>query len=291
MPRGHNCTPLFALSPNWEKEFLVPYALQCTTAGPCNAIPSHLLGVGSVCGLGPDLVGIHSISLAARYRVAACSTTLTQGLEKIQTARGHNCTPLSALPPAWERDFLVPSMAFGTANAFDVVCRLDRDDTLDEVPQNKRKNVATGPLLDQLRKQDFAGPHSSRASRVLGPISRQRVADMLPHMKSVSRASRPGLLVGFLRILCNGHCTAQRFHTEEHDHTCRIGCANEPDSLSHYDECPRLYNFLFSLWRHATILPQRNLLLHDLITRVFLRSLQHGIVVLGFLDAFGLCPS
>ena len=26
--------------------------------------------------------------------------------------------------------------------------------------------------------------------------------------------------------------------------------------------------------------------LHDLITRVFLRSLQHGIVVLGFLDAF-----
>ena len=26
----------------------------------------------------------------------------------------------------------------------------------------------------------------------------------LPHMKLVSRASRPGLLVGFLRILCNG---------------------------------------------------------------------------------------
>ena len=50
-----------------------------------------LLGVGSVSGLGPDLVGIHSISLAARYRVAACWTTLTQGLGKIQTARGHNC--------------------------------------------------------------------------------------------------------------------------------------------------------------------------------------------------------
>ena len=32
-------------------------ALQCTTAGPYNAIPSTLLGVGSVCGLGPDLVG------------------------------------------------------------------------------------------------------------------------------------------------------------------------------------------------------------------------------------------
>ena len=51
-------------------------------------------------------------------------------------------------------------------------------------------------------------------------------------MKSVSRASRPRLLVGFLRILCNGICTAQRFHTEGHDHTCRIGCPNDL-SLSH----------------------------------------------------------
>ena len=43
------------------------HALQCTTAGPYSAVPTNLLGVGSVSGLGPDLVGIHSISLAARY--------------------------------------------------------------------------------------------------------------------------------------------------------------------------------------------------------------------------------
>ena len=76
------------------------HALQCTTAGPYNAIPSNFLGVGSVCGLGLDLVGIHSISLAARYRVAACSTTLRQGLEKIQAARGDNYTPIFAFSPA-----------------------------------------------------------------------------------------------------------------------------------------------------------------------------------------------
>ena len=34
------------------------HALQCTTAGQYNAILSTLLGVGSVCGLGPDLVGV-----------------------------------------------------------------------------------------------------------------------------------------------------------------------------------------------------------------------------------------
>ena len=105
-------------------------------------------------------------------------------------------------------------------------------------------------------------------------------------MNRVSCASRPGLLVGFLRILCNGLCTALRFHTAENDHTCRIGCPDEPDSLTHYNECPRLYNIFLSFWRHATNLPPRNCLLHDLISRVFLRSLQYGIVVQGFLDAF-----
>ena len=137
-------------------------------------------------------------------------------------------------------------LAFSTANAFDIVCRLDRADTLDEVPQNKKHNVAIWLLMNKLHNQDFAGPLASRASRVLGPISRHRVADILHHMKSVSRASRPGLLVGFLCILCNGLCTAQRFHTDEHDHTCRVGCPNEPDSLTHYNECPRLCNISLS---------------------------------------------
>ena len=174
--------------------------------------PLKLLEVRSVCGLGPDLVGIHSISLVVRYRVAACSSTLRRGLAKVSVARGHNCTPFFALCPAWEHEFLIPSMAFNTAGAFDIVCRLDRNDTLDEVPQNKKQKVATVLLLDKLHKQDFAGPLACRASRALGPISRHRVADILFHMKIVSRASPLGLLVGFLRILCNGLCAAQISH-------------------------------------------------------------------------------
>ena len=161
-------------------------------------------------------------------------------------------------------------MAFNTASVFDIICRLDRDDTLDDVPQNKKQKAATGLLLDKLRKQDFAGPLACRDSKVLGPISRHHVADTLPHMKIVSRASGPGLHVGFLRILCNGLCTAQRFHTVEHDHTCRIGCPDEPDSLTHHNECPRLDNIFLSFWRHATILPQRNHFLHDLITPIII---------------------
>ena len=44
------------------------HALLCATAGPYNALPTSILGVDSVCGFGPGLVGIHSISLASRYR-------------------------------------------------------------------------------------------------------------------------------------------------------------------------------------------------------------------------------
>ena len=163
-------------------------------------------------------------------------------------------------------------MARSTADTFCIVYRLDRNGTLDEAPQNKKQKVATGLLPDKLHKQDFAGPLSSLASKVLGPISRYRVADILPHMKSISRASRPGLIVGFLRIIFNGLFAAQRFHTEEHDHTCRVGCPNEPASLTHCNECHRLYNIFISFSGHAGVLPQRNHLLHDLITRVFLRS-------------------
>ena len=63
-------------------------------------------------------------------------------------------------------------MTFHTANAFDVVCQLDRNDTLDDVPQNKKQKVATDLLLGKLHKQDFAVLLACRASKALGPIGR-----------------------------------------------------------------------------------------------------------------------
>ena len=57
------------------------HALQCIAAGPYNAFPTSLLGVGSVCGLGPDVVGIHSVSLAAASELPRVQTRSTKGLE------------------------------------------------------------------------------------------------------------------------------------------------------------------------------------------------------------------
>ena len=145
------------------------HALQC--AGPYNAIPTSLLGVGSVCGLGPDLVGIHCISVAARYRTAACSSTLSEGFEKIQAARAYDFASVLALSPIWDKKFLAPSMARSTADAFNIVCRLDHNGKLDEFSQKKQK-VAISLLCGKLHTQDFAGPISLQASKVLGPSSR-----------------------------------------------------------------------------------------------------------------------
>ena len=58
-------------SKSWENQWNLQEprrttgALQCTTAGPHNAIPTDLLRAASACGLGIDLFGIRIFGLAA----------------------------------------------------------------------------------------------------------------------------------------------------------------------------------------------------------------------------------
>ena len=108
---------------------------------------------------------------------------------------------------------------------------LDRNGKLDDSPRDKQQKVAIGLIRDRRRTLDFAGQISSRASKAFGPTRRYRVADILPHMKLALRASRPGLAVGVLRIVCDVPCTAQRFHIEGYELMCLVGCQNELTSL------------------------------------------------------------
>ena len=123
---------------------------------------------------------------------------------------------------------LLPWLAPRMLSILSVACTVMTN--LMKLRRKRNRRLSLEYSVTNFLEQDFAGPISLRASEVLGPVSRCRVADVQPHMKLVSRASCPGLIVGVLRILCNGRCTAQRFHTDEHDHTCRVGCPNEPDS-------------------------------------------------------------
>ena len=66
-------------------------------------------------------------------------------------------------------------------------------------------------------------------------------------MKLVSRASRPGLTVGFLRIPCNGLCTAQKMYILRIVNIRVVLDARMNPTLSHYNECPRLYDMFRNL--------------------------------------------
>ena len=79
-----------------------------------------------VCGLGPHRGGYSLHQPCGSIELLHARPRLAKALTKSRTARGHNSPPIFALSPVWEKEFLAPSMACSTANAFDIVCRLDR---------------------------------------------------------------------------------------------------------------------------------------------------------------------
>ena len=161
-------------------------------------------------------------------------------------------------------------MAHNTVEAFDIVRRLDRAGKVDDSLHGKKQKAATALSRDELQKQDFAKPVSLRLSRILGPISRFRIAQNMPQMSRASRASRS-------RITLGPYASTAMVCVRHKDYTLRE---------THRGVEPLLYNFFASVWRQTTVPPRRSHLFHDLITQVFLRSLQYGIVVMGVIDAF-----
>ena len=75
--------------------------MHCTTAGSYNAMLTNLLDGGSVCGLGPDLVG--------PIEMPRVRTRSAKGFQKIQAARGFDFAPIFALSSYWKHKFLAPS--------------------------------------------------------------------------------------------------------------------------------------------------------------------------------------
>ena len=92
------------------------HALQCTTAGPYNAISSTLLGVGSICGLVPDLVAFIPSAWLLAIELRHARPRLAKVLRR--STRLVGTIALLFWPSVLEKKFLVPSMAFGTADAF-----------------------------------------------------------------------------------------------------------------------------------------------------------------------------
>ena len=85
------------------------------------------------------------------------------------------------------------------------------------------------PPIRAHRQRPGKNDHA-RVSRILRPISRFRIAQILPQMNLASRASCPGLTIGFLT------------------HPLQWSLCDTNFS-SHYNECPLQNNFFASVWR------------------------------------------
>ena len=139
--------------------------------------------------------------------------------------------------------------------------------------------MSTGPF----RRRYWSPRHKMHegcdnlALRTFGPISRHRIAQVLPAIRSASRATRPGLAVWIIRVMCNRLCTSKRFHVDDDDQGCRQGCRR------HYNQSPRMAAIPISEGRCSLA---SELLLHDLTRKTGCLGIQHRILVLGVIDAF-----
>ena len=117
------------------------HALQCTTAGPYNAIPSKLLEVRSVCGLGHDLVGIpfHQPGGPA-IGLQHAHPHFAEVLKKSVRYAGTIALLSLLYLPLGNMNFLFPPWPGAQRMHLLLFVVWTGNDTLDEVPQNKKKN-------------------------------------------------------------------------------------------------------------------------------------------------------
>ena len=107
--------------------------------------------------------------------------------------------------PSEKRTSVLPSMSRSTLESFSIVCR-----------------EAVGYHNLAPRRITWAGLCWTNL------LTGLQSAGIDQPLSNCVHHCRPGLTLGFLRILCNVLCTAQRFHTEGDEPTCRIGVRMHP---------------------------------------------------------------
>ena len=77
-----------------------------------------------------------------------------------------------------------------------------------------------------------------RSNCALGFVLQYRVQYLVKCLCLTANSCKTGLLVGALRIACNGLCTAARFHSADDIPGCLLGCSEGLDCSRHYNQCP-----------------------------------------------------
>ena len=94
------------------------------------------------------------------------------------------------------------------------------------------------------------------------------------------------MVVGALRIACNGLCTAARFQTAKEDPGCLLGCHEGLGCVRHYNRCPTIFESLCPLWPGTGECISPTPIFNELLFKIAVRSDRLCILVTGLLDAF-----
>ena len=89
---------------------------------------------------------------------------------------------------------------------------------------------------------DIAKAICSRSNRVQGFVSQHRVRLLMKGLCRTTSSCKAGLVVGALRIACNGLCTAARFHTAEENPGCLVVCHEGLDCSRYTIDAPHCSN-------------------------------------------------
>ena len=101
-----------------------------------------------------------------------------------------------------------------------------------------------------------------------------------------ANSCKPGLVVGALRIACNGLCTDAMFRTAADNLGCRLACLEELDCLRHYDCCPILFDHLSSLWPGTNVCFSLTAIFNDTLFKIAVRGDRLCTLVTGLPDGF-----
>ena len=140
-------------------------------------------------------------------------------------------------------------MAFSMMEAHNLVCRVNRSGAALGSPPHKVQSAATTLLYEMEQTRDDSRQNAKRTTKILGPINRRRIAQILPAIRSASRATRSGLAVSIIGILCHVFVPRDASTIRKMIKTCRIGCQDQPNCLGHYNECLRFATIFASCIR------------------------------------------
>ena len=155
--------------------------------------------------------------------------------------------------------------------------------------QKPRESGAAALMRQSGSILDVATALCSRSNTAIGFVSQHRVLSLMEGLCRTANSCKAGLVVGALRIACDGLCTAARFHAAEENPGCLLGCHDGLDCIRHHNRCSAPFESICSLWPGTGECIAPTALFNELLFKLAVGSDKVCILVAVLLDA--LCPA